>query len=155
MSDPAVHYARTVMARLEHLVVQDLFLTETAFHADVVLPASAFPEKDGTFTNTNRQVQMGGTPLPLPGETRQDWWIIQEIARRMGLNWNYSHPREVFAELAKIMPWMKDITWHRLLDVSSRSGGCPTPGRQTSCRTRAIRWCSRPGGCWSTGTPAP
>src|SRR5882672_3463865 len=119
MSDPDVHHARVGMARLEHLVVQDLFLTETAFHADVVLPASAFPEKDGTFTNTNRQVQMGRTALPLPGETRQDWWIMQEIARRMGLNWNYSHPREVFAELAKIMPSMKNISWDRLLRESS------------------------------------
>src|SRR5882672_7330982 len=119
MSDPDVHHARMGMARLDHLVVQDLFLTETAFHADVVLPASAFPEKDGTFTNTNRQVQMGRTALPLPGETRQDWWIIQEIARRMGLNWNYSHPREVFAELAKIMPSMKNISWDRLLRESS------------------------------------
>jgi formate dehydrogenase major subunit len=119
MSDPDVHHARMGMARLEHLVVQDLFLTETAFHADVVLPASAFPEKDGTFTNTNRQVQMGRTALPLPGETRQDWWIIQEIARRMGLNWNYTHPRDVFAELAKIMPSMKNISWDRVMRESS------------------------------------
>jgi len=119
MSDPDVHHARMGMARLEHLVLQDLFLTETAFHADVVLPASAFPEKDGTFTNTNRQVQMGRTALPLPGETRQDWWIIQEIARRMGLNWNYTHPRDVFAELAKIMPSMKNISWDRVMRESS------------------------------------
>ncbi len=119
MSDPDLDHARTGMARLEHLVVQDLFLTETAFHADVVLPASAFPEKDGTFTNTNRQVQMGRTTLPLPGDTRQDWWIIQEIARRMGLNWNYTHPRDVFAEMAKIMPSFKNISWDRLLRESS------------------------------------
>ncbi len=119
MSDPDVHHARMGMARLEHLVVQDLFLTETAFHADVVLPASAFPEKDGTFTNTNRQVQMGRTALPLPGDARQDWWIIQEIARRMGLNWTYTHPRDVFAEMAKIMPSMKNISWDRLMRESS------------------------------------
>ena len=74
-------HAREALAKLEHLVVQDLFLTETAFHADVILPASAWPEKDGTVTNTNRQVQMGRQALPLPGDARQDWWIIQEIAQ--------------------------------------------------------------------------
>ena len=80
MSDPDLNHARAALAHLEHLVVQDIFLTETAAYADVVLPASAWPEKDGTVTNTNRQVQMGRQALPLPGETRQDWWIIQEIA---------------------------------------------------------------------------
>ena len=71
MSDPDVRHARQALAALDHLVVQDLFLTETAYHADVILSASAFPEKDGTFTNTNRQVQMGRKALPLPGDTRQ------------------------------------------------------------------------------------
>ena len=85
MSDPDLNHAREALAHLEHLVVQDLFLTETAVYADVVLPASAWPEKDGTVTNTNRQVQMGRTALPLPGEAKLDWWITQEIARRMGL----------------------------------------------------------------------
>src|SRR3546814_9976851 len=84
MSDPDVNHARQALAALEHLVVQDIFLTETAWHADVVLPASAFAEKDGTFTNTDRRVQMGRAAVPAPGEARQDWWIIQEIARRMG-----------------------------------------------------------------------
>src|SRR5215475_8837514 len=111
MSDPDAHHARQALAMLDHLVVQDIFLTETAFHADVVLPASAFPEKDGTFTNTNRQVQMGRAALPLPGNTRQDWWIIQEIARRMGLDWRYTHPRDVFAEMTRVMPSLKNITW--------------------------------------------
>ncbi|MGH6931921.1 MAG: formate dehydrogenase subunit alpha, partial [Dongiaceae bacterium] len=114
MSDPDAQHAREALAKLEHLVVQDLFLTETAFHADVVLPASASPEKDGTYTNTNRQVQMVRRALPLPGDARQDWWIIQEIARRIGLDWNYSHPREVFTEMAQVMPSMKNITWARL-----------------------------------------
>ena len=84
MSDPDLTHAREALAHLEHLVVQDIFLTETAKYADVVLPASAWPEKDGTVTNTNRQVQMGRAALPMPGEARQDWWIIQEIARRIG-----------------------------------------------------------------------
>ena len=92
MSDPDTAHARAGLAMLEHLVVQDLFLTETAFHADVVLPASAWPEKDGTVTNTNRQVQMGRTALALPGDARQDWWIIQEIANRIGLDWRYTGP---------------------------------------------------------------
>ena len=114
MSDPDLQHARTGMARLEHLVVQDIFLTETAFHADVVLPASAFPEKDGTFTNTDRRVQLGRKALDCPGDARQDWWIIQEIARRMGLDWQYEHPRDVFAELHQAMPSIKGISWERL-----------------------------------------
>ena len=114
MSDPDLQHARTGMARLEHLVVQDIFLTETAFHADVVLPASAFPEKDGTFTNTDRRVQLGRKALDCPGDARQDWWIIQELARRMGLDWQYEHPRDVFAELRQAMPSIKGISWERL-----------------------------------------
>jgi formate dehydrogenase major subunit len=133
MSDPDLQHAREAMAGLEHLVVQDIFLTETAFHADVILPASAFPEKDGTFTNTNRQVQMGRKALPLPGDTRQDWWIIQEIARRIGLDWNYTHPRDVFAEMAQVMPSMKNITWARLERESSVTYPCDSadaPGNE-------------------------
>src|SRR5262249_1557199 len=80
MSGPALNHAREALEHLEHLVVQDIFLTETAAFADVILPASAWPEKDGTVTNTNRQVQMGRRALPLPGEAKLDWWITQEIA---------------------------------------------------------------------------
>jgi len=114
MSDPNVGHAREGLAMLEHLVVQDLFLTETAAFADVVLPASAFPEKTGTFTNTNRQVQLARPALPLPGDTRQDWWIIQEIANRLGLGWTYTHPRDVLAEMKKTMRSFDGITWDRL-----------------------------------------
>ena len=114
MSDPDVGHAREGLAMLEHLVVQDLFLTETAAFADVVLPASAFPEKTGTFTNTNRQVQLARPALPLPGDTRQDWWIIQEIANRLGLGWTYTHPKDVFAEMKKTMRSLDGITWARL-----------------------------------------
>jgi formate dehydrogenase major subunit len=114
MSDPDVTHAREALAKLEHLVVQDLFLTETAKYADVVLPASAWPEKDGTVTNTNRQVQLGRTALPMPGNARQDWWIIQEIARRIALPWSYTHPRDVFAEMKLAMPSLNGITWERL-----------------------------------------
>ena len=114
MSDPDAHHAREGLAKLEHLVVQDIFLTETAFHADVVLPASAWPEKDGTVTNTNRQVQMGRQALDMPGEARQDWWIIQQIARGMGLDWSYEHPRDAFTEMAQIMPSLENISWDRV-----------------------------------------
>jgi formate dehydrogenase major subunit len=114
MSDPDLNHAREALARLEHLVVQDLFLTETAFHADVVLPASAFAEKTGTFTNTDRRVQLARPVVASPGDARQDWWIIQEVARRVGLDWNYRGPPEIFAEMAKTMPSMNNITWERL-----------------------------------------
>ncbi len=127
MSDPDVQHAREALARLDHLVVQDLFMTETAFHADVVLPASAWPEKDGTVTNTNRQVQMGRKALSLPGDARQDWWIIQEIARRLGLDWNYSGPDEVYAEMAELMPSLDNISWQRLADESSVTYPCDAP----------------------------
>src|SRR5262249_62419349 len=92
MSDPAVTHAREALAMLDHLVVQDIFLTETAKYADVVLPASAWPEKDGTVINTNRQVQMGRAAVPLPGKARQDLEIIMEIANRLGCGWTYKAP---------------------------------------------------------------
>ena len=114
MSDPDQNHARAALAKLEHLVVQDIFLTETAWHADVVLPASAHAEKWGTFTNTNRQVQIGRPVLSPPGQARNDWELIQEIAQRVGLPWAYSHPRDVFAEMGLVMPSFKNITWARL-----------------------------------------
>jgi formate dehydrogenase major subunit len=114
MSDPDLNHAREALAHLEHLVVQDLFLTETAVYADVVLPASAWPEKDGTVTNTNRQVQMGRQALPLPGAAKPDWWLIQEIGRRIGLPWNYTHPSELYTEMASLMPSLDNISWERI-----------------------------------------
>ena len=79
MSDPDQNHTREALSRLEHLVVQDIFLTETAAFADVILPATAFPEKDGTFTNTDRRVQLGRKAVPAPGEAKQDWWIIRRL----------------------------------------------------------------------------
>jgi formate dehydrogenase major subunit len=114
MSDPDLQHAREALAKLEHLVVQDLFVTETAFHADVILPASAFAEKVGTFTNTDRRVQIARQVVKPPGDARQDLWIIQEIGKRMGLDWRYNGPEDVFAEMAQIMPSLKNITWERL-----------------------------------------
>ncbi len=127
MSDPDAVHAREGLAKLEHLVVQDLFMTETAYHADVVLPASAWPEKDGTVTNTNRQVQMGRQALALPGDARQDWWIIQELAQRLGLAWRYSHPRDVYAEMAGLMPSLDNIDWERLDRESAVTYPCDAP----------------------------
>jgi formate dehydrogenase major subunit len=115
MSDPDLQHAREALARLDHLVVQDLFVTETAFHADVILPASAFAEKSGTFTNTDRRVQLAREIIKPPGDARQDLWIIQEIGKRMGLPWNYDGPADVFAEMTQVMPSLKNITWERLV----------------------------------------
>jgi len=114
MSDPDANHARHSLASLELLVVQDIFLTETAYLADVILPASAFPEKDGTFTNTDRIVQMGRAAIQPPGEARQDLFIIQDIANKLGCGWNYTHVSEVFDEMRKTMPSIAGITWERL-----------------------------------------
>jgi len=114
MSDPDANHAREALAALEHLVVQDIFLTETAYLADVILPASAFPEKTGSFTNTDRLVQMGRQAVPPPGDARQDLWIIQEIGQRLGLPWRYGHVGEVFDEMRRMMPSIGGITWERL-----------------------------------------
>jgi formate dehydrogenase major subunit len=114
MSDPDVAHARQALSELEMLVVQDIFLTETGYLADVILPASAFPEKTGTFTNTDRSVQLGRQALEPPGEARHDLRIINDMARALGLPWNYTHPREVFAEMRQAMPSIAGITWDRL-----------------------------------------
>ena len=114
MSDPDVEHARDALAKLDHLVVQDIFLTETACYADVILPAAAFAEKTGTVTNTNRQVQMGRPAVPPPGEAREDWAITVDLAQRLGLNWTYTHPSQIFAEMKKGMESLDNITWERL-----------------------------------------
>jgi len=114
MSDPDLNHARQALATLDHLVVQDLFLTETAFHADVVLPASAMAEKAGSFTNTDRRVQLARPVVPAPGDARQDWWIIQQIGQRLGLSWNYRDPAAIFAEMSQAMPSHDHISWERL-----------------------------------------
>jgi formate dehydrogenase major subunit len=127
MSDPNLNHARGALAKLEHLVVQDIFVTETAQFADVILPATAWPEKDGTVTNTNRQVQLGRRAILAPGDARPDWWIVQEIAKRLGLDWNYDHPSDVFAEMGKAMPSLDNITWQRLEAESTVTYPCSAP----------------------------
>ena len=114
MSDPDANHARHSLASLDLLVVQDIFLTETAYLADVILPSSAFPEKDGTFTNTDRLVQMGRAAIKPPGDARQDLWILQDMANKLDCGWNYKHVSEVFDEMRKTMPSIGGITWERL-----------------------------------------
>jgi formate dehydrogenase major subunit len=127
MSDPDLAHARAALAMLDHLVVQDIFLTETAFHADVVLPASSFYEKAGTFTNTDRRVQLARPVIAPPGEARQDLWIIQEMARRIGLDWRYDGPADVFREMAALMPSLKNVTWERLQRDGAVTYPVPAP----------------------------
>ena len=126
MSDPDLNHARKALSSLEHLVVQDIFVTETAFFADVILPASAFPEKTGSFTNTDRRVQLGRQAVYPPGQAKQDLWIIQQIARGMGLNWDYDGPKDVFEEMTRCMPTIAGITWERLEQEHSVTYPCNT-----------------------------
>ncbi len=127
MSDPDVHHARQALAKLKHLVVQDIFLTETAWHADVVLPASVFPEKTGTYTNTDRRIQLGRTALPLPGQARVDLDIIIDLANRLGCGWSYGGVGDVYSEMAGTMPSLRNISWERL----QREGAVTYPADAT------------------------
>ncbi|MBP6765265.1 MAG: formate dehydrogenase subunit alpha [Rubrivivax sp.] len=123
MSDPDVQHARAALAKLDLLVVQDIFLTETACLADVVLPASAFAEKTGSFTNTDRTVQLGRRAIALAGQARQDLWILVALAQQLGLDWQHygATPTDcdaaaglVFDEMRRLMPSIAGITWARL-----------------------------------------
>jgi formate dehydrogenase major subunit len=139
MSDPDLNHARHALATLEHLVVQDIFMTETAWLADVVLPASAWPEKTGTVTNTDRMVQLGRRALTPPGDAKPDLWIIQQIAQRMGLPWNYAGEEcgvaAVYEEMRQAMhDVIEGITWERLERESSVTYPCLSaddPGQPT------------------------
>jgi formate dehydrogenase major subunit len=128
MSDPDLQHARASLSELDFLVVQDIFMTETAAFADVVLPASAFAEKTGTYTNTDRTVQMARQALQSPGEAKADWWITMEIAKRLGLNWNYPSPKEIFYEMRETMPSIGGMTWERLEQNSSITYPCENEG---------------------------
>jgi formate dehydrogenase major subunit len=119
MSDPDLNHARHALGSLEHLVVQDIFMTETAWLADVVLPATAWPEKTGTVTNTDRMVQLGKQAIDPPGQAKPDLWIIQQIASRMGLSWDYGGEHHgvdaVYEEMRQAMhATISGITWERL-----------------------------------------
>ncbi|MBV9012056.1 MAG: molybdopterin-dependent oxidoreductase [Pseudonocardiales bacterium] len=95
-------------------MVQDIVLTETAEFADMVLPASSYLEKEGTYTNTDRRVQLGRAVLDPPGQARLDWEIVQDIAQRIGLDWHYRSPREVFDELVSVMPNYANLNYDSL-----------------------------------------
>jgi formate dehydrogenase major subunit len=114
MSDPDVEHARDALAKLDHLVVQDIFITETANYADVILPASALYEKSGSVSNTNRQVQRVRPAVTPPGEAREDWQIEVDLANRLGLGWKYRSPADVFVEMKLNMKSLDNITWDRL-----------------------------------------
>jgi formate dehydrogenase major subunit len=129
MSDPDLNHAREALAALEHLVVQDIFMTETAWLADVVLPATAWPVKTGTVTNTDRMVQLGRKAIETPGDARPDLWLIQQIAQRMGLAWNYegeeSGVAAVYEEMRQAMhAAIAGISWERLQREGSVTYPC-------------------------------
>ena len=128
MSDPDANHAREALAKLDWLVVQEIFLTENCYHADVILPATVWPEKDGTVTNTDRMVQLGRKAVDAPGEAKPDLWIIQELARRLGLDWNYAGPKDVFNEMRLAMNSIAGITWERLEAESSVTYPCLEEG---------------------------
>jgi formate dehydrogenase major subunit len=139
MSDPDLNHARHALASLEHLVVQDIFMTETAWLADVVLPATAWPEKTGTVTNTDRMVQMGRQAVEAPGQAQADLWIVQQMAKGMGLNWHYEGEHHgvaaVYEEMRQAMhEVISGISWDRLVRESSVTYPCLTeddPGEPT------------------------
>ncbi len=124
MSDPNLNETRPALAKLQHLIVQDIFLTETAAFADVVLPASAWPEKEGTVTNTDRRVQRGRQAVASPGEAKADLWIIQQIAKRMGLRGFDQSVAEVFEEMRSVMPSIAGISWQRVTESESVTYPC-------------------------------
>jgi formate dehydrogenase major subunit len=117
LSDPNINKVRKALSQLEFLVVQDIFLTETAEFADVVLPATSYMEKEGTYTNTDRRVQIGRKVLDAPGQARLDWHIIQDISNRVGLEMDYDSPREIFDELVSLMPNYAGLSYDNLSEA--------------------------------------
>ncbi len=127
VSDPNQHHVIEALEALEFFVVQDIFLTETARYADVVLPSRAFLEKEGTASNTERRVQPMHKVLPPRGEAKDDWWIIAEIAKRMGVSWNYSKAEDIFEEMRKVTPSYAGITYDRI-EKELIQWPCPAEG---------------------------
>jgi formate dehydrogenase major subunit len=114
LSDPNINKVRKAIAQLDFLAVQDIFLTETAEYADVILPATTFFEKTGTYTNTDRRVQIGRPALDPPGEARPDWQILCELGTRLGYPMNYAAPEEIFREFASLTTSYRGLTYQRL-----------------------------------------
>ncbi|MFV0442231.1 MAG: formate dehydrogenase subunit alpha, partial [Planctomycetaceae bacterium] len=126
LSDPNINKVRKALSTLDFLVVQDIFLTETAEFADVILPATSYFEKDGTYTNTDRRVQLGRRVLPSPGAARQDWQLICEIGKRIGLPMEYASPAEVFDEFAGLTQNYRGLS-HANLGLHGKLWPCPDP----------------------------
>ena len=126
VSDPDITHVEACLKELDFLVVQDIFLTETAQLADVVLPASSFAEKDGTFTNTERRVQRVRKAINPVGESKPDWEIIMELMNRMGCNKTYACPSEICDEIASVTPSYAGIDYKRLDDAGNLQWPCPT-----------------------------
>ncbi|MBI4739914.1 formate dehydrogenase subunit alpha, partial [Candidatus Woesearchaeota archaeon] len=126
ISDPDSNHVRECLSKAEFLVVQDIFMTDTAEYADVVLPSASFAEKDGTFTNTERRVERIRKAIEPPQETKADWQILSEVARKMGYNkMDYKHPSEIMAEIASLTPIYAGINYERL-DPYGIQWPCPT-----------------------------
>jgi len=125
ISDPDLHHVESSLKKLDFLVVQDIFLTETAQLAHVVLPATSFAEKDGLITNTERRVQKMRQAMKPPGQAKQDWEIIQSIANSMGAKWNYTSVADITGEICKVTPSYGGITWERV-DDRGLQWPCPT-----------------------------
>lgn len=126
LSDPDINHVREALQALDFLVVQDIFLTETAELADVVLPACAFAERDGTFTNTERRVQRVRKAVLPPGQAREDWRILCDVAGRMGYPMTYADVAAVFNEIAALTPIYGGITYDRI-ETTGLQWPCPTP----------------------------
>src|SRR5262245_29624213 len=133
LSDPNINKVRKALSRLEFLAVQDVFLTETAEFADVVLPASSFLEKTGTYTNTDRRVQIGRAALTPPGEARLDWRVLCELSTRLGYPMRYDSPEEVFAEFAALTKSYAGLTYDHL-GKDGKLWPCPDPRRDEGTR---------------------
>ena len=115
LSDPDREHSEHALKSLDHLVVVDIFLTDTARLADVVLPATAWGETDGACVNTERRVQRLRQAVQPPGEARPDWWIISELAKRMGIDgFDYSSAKDVFNELCSVSPLYAGLDWERI-----------------------------------------
>ena len=126
VSDPNVRKTRQALEGVEFLIVQDIFLTETAQMADVVLPAASFAEMDGTFTNTERRVQRVRKAVDPPGRAKPDWVILSELATRLGFPMLYDHPSQIWDELARNTPILSGISYDRI-ELQGIQWPCPTP----------------------------
>ena len=125
LSDPNTNKVKKALAAMEFLVVQDIFLTQTARYADVVLPATAFPEKTGTYTNTDRRVQVGEKALVPPGQARTDWEVVADMARRMNYPMEYDSVEEIFEEIRTVTPSMAGMTYERLRETGGINWPAP------------------------------